>query len=31
VSRDQKELFESLAVFKAEQIEEVGRITAKTG
>ena len=29
VSRDQKELFESLAAFKAEQIAEFGRITAQ--
>ena len=30
VSRDQKELFESLVAFKAEQIEEFGRIASLT-
>jgi len=30
VSRNQKDLFESLALFKAEQIEEVGRIGTTT-
>jgi len=31
VSREQKELFESLAAFKAEQIGEFGRLVAQTG